>query len=443
MGICDICDDVTNKKIKKLENKNDENIENENIINDIIQNSTCEILKNEEKGFGFFCKIPFPENNLINALITNIKMENIESEKIKVLYNNPDHKIIIDNDTKIYRDEKYDITIIEIKEELNKNSFLEIDDDIKNISNNGQKIHVCSIYYTNEGKISSDFGFIKEHNNNNFIFKSEKINERGKGGLILSCKDYKVLGIKKTQSNECVLFREPLIPIMEVNNNILKKSINNNLDNNNQNNNIINNSITPVGIQNNNNELNTNINKTGVGLLNNNLLKDDKNIYQESNNINLNDYNPYIKALLVSFYKMINLKPELSKDYKSIKLKDFVISYLLSRYMMNYNKKNILGCKQDILDLEKKIKIIQKDDTILSNFEKLIDFILNNMHKELNTKQKLNTNAPKGDYDENISYYTFRKWFSEQNESIIQKYFFGIIERIELYNCCGLKKYNK
>jgi len=109
---------------------------------------------------------------------------------------------------------------------------------------------------------------------------------------------------------------------------------------------------------------------------------------------------------------------------------------------MNYNNKNFLGCKQDILDLEKKIKIIQKDDTILSNFGKLIDFILNQLHKELNRKQKLNTNAPKGDYDEIISYITFKKWFSEQNESIIQKYFFGIIERIELYNCCGLKKYN-
>ena len=176
MGICDICDEI-NKTTKKLESKTDQNIKNKNIINekiinDIIQNSTCEILKNKEKGFGFFCKIPFSENNLINALITNIKMENIESEKIKVLYNNPDHKIIIDNDTKIYRDEKYDITIIEIKEELNKNSFLEIDDDIKNISNNGQKIHVCSIYYTNEGKISYDFGFITKHHNKNFIFKS-------------------------------------------------------------------------------------------------------------------------------------------------------------------------------------------------------------------------------------------------------------------------------
>jgi len=458
MGICDICDDdddEINKTSKKHENKKDQNIKNENIINekiinDIIQNSTCQILKKEEKGFGFFCKIPFlikKNYNLVNALITNIKMENIESKKIIVLYNNSHHQIIIDNDTKIYRDEKkYDITIIEIKEGLNKYSFLEIDDDIKNISNNSQKTQVCSIYYTNEGKISYDFGFITKHHNNNFIFKSEKKNERGKGGLILSLKNYKVLGIKKIQSNECILFKEPLIPIpiTEVNNNIMKKSINNNLDNNNQNNNIINNSITPDGIQNNNNELNTNINinKTGVGTLNNNLTNDNKNINQESNNINLNDYNPYIKALLVSFYKIINLKPELSKDYNSIKLKNFEISYLLSRYIMNYNNKNFLGCKQDILDLEKKIKIIQKDDTILSNFGKLIDFILNQLHKELNRKQKLNTNAPKGDYDEIISYITFKKWFSEQNESIIQKYFFGIIERIELYNCCGLKKYN-
>ena len=56
------------------------------------------------------------------------------------------------------------------------------------------------------------------------------------------------------------------------------------------------------------------------------------------------------------------------------------------------------------------------------------------MHEELNTSKQPNIDSPKPDYDENISYYNFKKYFNEQNNSKIQKYFFGIKENIENYS---------
>jgi hypothetical protein len=57
-----------------------------------IENCICKIVNDDgRKGTGFFCKIPFPdENNLLNVLIINnqvLNENNIDNDKIIKLIN--------------------------------------------------------------------------------------------------------------------------------------------------------------------------------------------------------------------------------------------------------------------------------------------------------------------------------------------------------------------
>ena len=108
-------------------------------ILDQMKNCVCRILNNE-KGTGFFTKIPY-KSKLLPVLITNnhvLGQNDIENKKTITLYLNNDNqkvkKIKMDENRLIYTNEKLDITIIEIKEnedELN-NKYLELDDKIIN-----------------------------------------------------------------------------------------------------------------------------------------------------------------------------------------------------------------------------------------------------------------------------------------------------------------------
>ena len=111
-----------------------------NILKIIIEQSEksiCKIkCKGGEYGTGFFCIIPFPDKfHQLPVLMTNhhvIDKEGIiKGNKIQFTINNDkiNVEIIIDEIRRIYTNEKYDITIIEINEndELDMNSFLEID----------------------------------------------------------------------------------------------------------------------------------------------------------------------------------------------------------------------------------------------------------------------------------------------------------------------------
>lgn len=89
------------------------------------------------KGLGFFCKIPFPDNEyLFSILITNyntINREILEKEKeIFLLINNEKSpKQIKLGDRIKYTNEDYDITIVEIKEDKDSiYSFFELDENI-------------------------------------------------------------------------------------------------------------------------------------------------------------------------------------------------------------------------------------------------------------------------------------------------------------------------
>ena len=87
-----------------------------------MERNICKINIGNLKGTGFFCKIPFPnQNKMLPVLITNnhiINNDLLNNEKIKLeLYKNREDNIkeIILNNRMKYTNEEYNITIIEIK----------------------------------------------------------------------------------------------------------------------------------------------------------------------------------------------------------------------------------------------------------------------------------------------------------------------------------------
>ena len=92
-------DEINNKIIKEKANKR--GAMDDNAILAYInkaKDSTCKIDSEKHYGSGFFCKIPYTnnENNLINVLLT---CEHVLDENI--IFSDKDIKIIIDNKEKI------------------------------------------------------------------------------------------------------------------------------------------------------------------------------------------------------------------------------------------------------------------------------------------------------------------------------------------------------
>ena len=108
----------------------------EKILDQMKSNSICRI---NDKGTGFFVKIPY-KSILLTVLITTnqvINTDDIQDKRnISICLNN-DKKIKIiklDNNRLMYTNEKLDITIIEIKENADNlnNDYLELEDNIIN-----------------------------------------------------------------------------------------------------------------------------------------------------------------------------------------------------------------------------------------------------------------------------------------------------------------------
>ena len=104
-----------------------------------LKNCVCKIRKKDNvKATGFFCKIPYQNNNnLITVLFTNNHVLNqndlIINNKIEITMNddNEIRSILIDNSRIFFTDPDLDVTIIEIKPNIDKiNNFLELDEKI-------------------------------------------------------------------------------------------------------------------------------------------------------------------------------------------------------------------------------------------------------------------------------------------------------------------------
>ena len=106
-----------------------------NILTQMI-NCICKIKLKGKTGTGFFVKIPYANNIIINVLMTNYHIidEIIykENKRLNLLLNDEKEAKIIDLTKKreIYFNKEYDITIIELKEDDNIKNYIELDDNI-------------------------------------------------------------------------------------------------------------------------------------------------------------------------------------------------------------------------------------------------------------------------------------------------------------------------
>ena len=107
------------------------------IILDQMKNCVCKVHKGEVNGTGFFVKVSY-DNRLLNLLITNNHVLNeqdiLEGKVINISLNNEQiyKEIKIDSKRKKYTNKDLDVTIIEIKDEVNIKNYLSLDDNILN-----------------------------------------------------------------------------------------------------------------------------------------------------------------------------------------------------------------------------------------------------------------------------------------------------------------------
>ena len=176
------------------------------------EKSICKIIcKNEGNGTGYFCSIPFPDKyNLLPVLITNNhvvdKNDIIEGNTIDLTLNNDKipFKIKIDNSRKVYTNEKYDITFIEIKETdgFDLNTFLDLDDRILKDKSDEifNKLPVYLIFYPAGKKVEYSTGIIKSISEDNNIEHTCSSKFGASGCPILNLNNNKVIGVHKGAS---------------------------------------------------------------------------------------------------------------------------------------------------------------------------------------------------------------------------------------------------
>ena len=176
------------------------------VIIEQMENCICRIFEKDNScSTGFFCKIPFPDTlNLLPVLITNNHVLNEKcislGKKISFTLNNEKKliSILIDKDRICYTNREYDITIIEIKlnDDLNINSFLEVDERTLFSEHSEEYLNksIYLIYYSKEGKEENSFGIIKNIENYRIIHlcSTEVVSA---GGPILNLTNFKVIGV--------------------------------------------------------------------------------------------------------------------------------------------------------------------------------------------------------------------------------------------------------
>ena len=136
---------------------------------EILEKCICKIKISNGCGTGFFSNIYLDDWESLRVLITNNHVLNQDDikpgNKIKFSLNNEKEffEIEIDEDRKTYTSLKYDVTIIEIKQKdnLKKDSFLEIDNDIYKDINLFRNKSIYFLHYPNGKEMKYAQGVIK------------------------------------------------------------------------------------------------------------------------------------------------------------------------------------------------------------------------------------------------------------------------------------------
>ena len=199
-----------------------------------MKNNICKIhLKEGSKGTGFFCKIRYNNESLLVLMTNNhvIDKETLEKEEnLLISINNKQKNIELKNRNK-YTNVKFDVTIIEIKNNDNINSYLELDDNIlENISNVQYiKDNIYIIQYEGEKDEASVSYGILQNIDEEEKYTFEHLCSTGKGSSgspILDIKNNKIIGIHKwsdkiDNNNKGTFINYPIKEFIEKKNNII------------------------------------------------------------------------------------------------------------------------------------------------------------------------------------------------------------------------------
>ena len=174
-----------------------------------MNKSICKI--DSYNGTGFICRIPYPNKlNLLPVLITCnhvLKNEDVKpGTKIKLLFEEKEIILEIDDDRKIYKSKKgeYDSTIIEIKKKdgFDFKNFLEVDESIYNDNLNemfkNKTVYIIHYPKIEEIKYSVDvINIIDRHIIRHFC----STDHGSSGSPILNLDTFKVIGIHSGNFN--------------------------------------------------------------------------------------------------------------------------------------------------------------------------------------------------------------------------------------------------
>ena len=147
--------------------------------------------KNGNAGIGFFCYIKNKSKNIPVLIINNYKIDEEYNNEINIISNNNLKTIKIGEK---YRNKEYNISIIEIKENINNDYyFLEIDD--KSFKNESEiDLYKESIYIINTNDANNvlvSYGIINDLNKKEIVYSSNIT----KNSLIFNLSNNKILGI--------------------------------------------------------------------------------------------------------------------------------------------------------------------------------------------------------------------------------------------------------
>ena len=193
-----------------------------------MERNICKIKhSNNETGTGFFAKIPFPDAlKLLPVLITNnhvLNEEDYNKDKFQISLDDEKEYLLLlsDKSRKFYTNKKYDITIIEIKPDmdgidLNRFFDVEIQDENQIISYKEKSIYL--LQYP-RGQLSFSDGVIKKIVDFCNIYYECDTDPGSSGSPIILLDSCKVIGIHKLKSNKdkCKIATLLKLPIEDFN----------------------------------------------------------------------------------------------------------------------------------------------------------------------------------------------------------------------------------
>ena len=208
-------------------------------ILDQLINCICKIKIKEAFGTGFFCLVPFGNNEILKVLMTNYHVINEkylkENKNINLLINDNNEAIKIDLgiERKRYLNKDCDVTLIEIREEDKINNFLELDENLfkDNLEIIYEDKSIYILQYPNGKNACVSYGLLNSIDKNDISHKCSTDNGSS-GSPILNLENNKVIGIHKKGST-CFNFNLGTLlkfPINDFNEKYINKSSNKIID---------------------------------------------------------------------------------------------------------------------------------------------------------------------------------------------------------------------